>query len=322
MKPNGLIIPAEEKEHRRKKDFFTLEVGLIANIILAGFKTSIGVLAHSPALLADGINSTSDVAYYVVVAVFMRVAGKPPDDEHPYGHSQLESIGALVVGAFVVSTAIAIFWNSIDIFFDLISGVGEARHAAPIALWVALITIGLKMGLTYYTMRVGQQTSNPAVMALACDHRNDIYSAGAAAVGISLGLLGYRWVDPLAGALVSFIILHTGVTILRESTSDLMDTVPGRALNKQVQGLLKGISEVKRIDEINAHRFGPYLVINITVCVDGDLSVREGDRIATQVERVLEGNIELVRRVHVHYHPQISADFKPRITRINTNGDM
>jgi len=292
LKSNGLDIPSAEKEQRRKKDFFTLEVGLIANIILAGVKTSIGVLAHSPALLADGINSTSDVAYYVVVAV----------------HSQLESIGALVVGAFVVSTAIAIFWNSIDIFFDLLSGVVEVRRAAPIALWVALITIGLKIGLTVYTMRVGQQTSNPAVMALACDHRNDIYSAGAAAIGISLGLMGYRWVDPLAGALVSFIILHTGVTILRESTSDLMDTVPGRALNKQVQGLLKDIPEVKQIDEINAHRFGPYLVINITVCVDGNLSVREGDRIATRVEGVLGGNIELVRRVHVHYHPLIDAD--------------
>lgn len=311
MKPNGLVIPSEEKEYRRKKDFFTLEVGLIANIVLAGVKTSIGVLAHSPALLADGINSTSDVAYYVVVAFFMRVAGKPPDDEHPYGHSQLESIGALVVGAFVVSTAIAIFWNSIGILFDLLSGVVEVRHAAPIALWVALITIGLKIGLTFYTMRVGRQTNNPAVLALACDHRNDIYSAAAAAVGISLGLLGYRWVDPLAGALVSFIILHTGVTILRESTADLMDTVPGRVLNKQVQGLLKDIPEVKQIDEINAHRFGPYLVINITVCVDGDLTVGEGDRIATQVERLLEENIELVRRVHVHYHPLISIEKTP-----------
>ena len=116
---------------RQKKGFFTLECGLLANILLAALKTSIGVLAHSPALLADGINSTSDVAYYVVVGVFMRVAGKPPDDEHPYGHSQLESIGALVVGAFVVTTAIAIFWNSIDVMFDLFSGVNDVQRKPP-----------------------------------------------------------------------------------------------------------------------------------------------------------------------------------------------
>ena len=292
-----------ETDPRHKKGFFTLECGLFANILLAALKTSIGVLAHSPALLADGINSTSDVAYYVVVGVFMRVAGKPPDDEHPYGHSQLESIGALVVGAFVVTTAIAIFWNSIDVMFDLFSGVSDVQRTAPIALWVALFTIGLKILLTVYTMRIGNQTNNAAVLALAYDHRNDIYSATAAAVGILLGLLGYYWVDPLAGALVSFIVLRTGIEILRESTADLMDTVPGRALNKQVRSLLADIPQIKHIDEIQAHRFGPYLVINITICVDGELSVTEGDRIATQVERTLGKNIDYVRWVHVHYHP-------------------
>ena len=83
-------------------------VGLLSNLILAIIKSIVGVIGNSPALLADGINSTSDVAYYVAVSVFMRRARKPADEEHPYGHDQLESIGALVVGSFVITTAIAI----------------------------------------------------------------------------------------------------------------------------------------------------------------------------------------------------------------------
>ena len=90
------------------KTGFAVAFGLIANIGLAIVKTAVGILGHSPALLADGINSTSDVAYYVVVGIFMRESHKPPDAEHPYGHRQLESIAALIIGSFVITTAIAI----------------------------------------------------------------------------------------------------------------------------------------------------------------------------------------------------------------------
>ena len=292
-----------EHKPREKKGLLALKIGLAANVVLAAVKTSFGILAHSPALLADGINSTSDVAYYVVVWIFMRAAGKPPDDEHPYGHRQLESIGALVVGAFVITTAIAIFWNSINVLYDIFTGVSEYMGAAPIALWVALITIIIKVLLSIYSRRIGTTTSNAAILALASDQRNDIYASLAAAAGIMLDQMGFYWLDPLASALVAFVILRTGVMILRESTYELMDTIPGTTLNHQINSLLKNIPQIEEVEEIHAHRFGPYLVLNITVCVDGSISVREGDKIATAIERSLKNNIEFVASVHVHYHP-------------------
>jgi len=288
---------------RAKKGNQAVVIGLLTNLLLAGLKTSIGILGHSSALLADGINSTSDVAYYIVVSVFVRLANKPADDEHPYGHSQLESIGALVVGSFVITTAVAIFWGAINTIYELWIGEINYQGAAPLALWVALFTVVLKIFLTFYTRRIGRQTHNASIMALAYDHRNDIFSAGAAVIGITLGRLGYPWVDPFAGAIVSLVILRTGIAILRESTVDLMGTVPGKALREEIDEILAGDEQIKQIDEVQAHRFGPYLVINITVCVDGMLTVREGDQIATCVERELIANIVSVRRVHVHYHP-------------------
>ncbi len=94
---------------RDKKSLLAVNLGLGINVGLAALKTTIGVIGHSPALLAEGINSTSDVAYYVVASIFVRMANKPADDEHPYGHQQLESIAALVVGSFIVTTAVAVF---------------------------------------------------------------------------------------------------------------------------------------------------------------------------------------------------------------------
>lgn len=292
-----------EIRERKNKSMAAVTIGLAVNVLLAILKTSVGIVGHSPALLADGINSTSDAAYFLVVGVFIRLAGKPPDHEHPYGHRQLESIAALVVGAFVITTAVAIFWNAVDGIYDLYAGVSSFQGAAAITLWVALFTVVVKIIAAHLTQKTGQETENPAIVALAYDHRNDVFSALAAAAGISLGMAGYLWVDPLAGAVVSLFVLRTGIEILRESSDDLMDTVPGKALAERITRFVQPVPGVQQIEEIHAHRFGPYLVVNMTIGVDGSISVREGDDIACRVEQTLYRNIRLLRRVYVHYHP-------------------
>jgi len=192
-------------KQRNRKSILTVYVGLAANFFLAVLKTTIGIVGHSPALLADGINSTSDVAYGIVVSVFMKLSSKPPDDDHPYGHSQMESIAAVVVGAFVITTAIAIFWNSINNVYALYLGKGDFSGASVIALWVALFTVGIKILLTIWTLGIGRQTRNTAVLALGFDHRNDIFSALAATIGIFFGRLGYPWIDPLVPGLTHWL---------------------------------------------------------------------------------------------------------------------
>lgn len=283
-------------------------VGMGANVLLAILKASFGIIGCSPALLADGINSTSDVAYGVVVTVFLKLSGKPADHEHPYGHDQLESIAAVIVGAFVITTAIAIFWNTVNNVYELLTVTSDYGGASILALWVALFSIALKIGLTGWTYVIGKQTKNKAVIALAHDHRNDIFASLAAATGIFFGRMGFPWVDPLAGTVVSLIILHTGVEIIRSSSEDLMATLPGRQLAQDIRGLLQPLSGIEAVEEIHAHRFGPYLVVNLTIGVDGSLTVSQGDNIATEAEEALLANIEFMRRVYVHYHPARSAE--------------
>ncbi len=280
-----------------------VNAGLGANILLAALKTSIGVFGHSPALLADGINSASDVSYYIVVKIFMKLAGKPPDHEHPYGHTQLETIAALVVGSFIVATAVAIFFDAVNKVYDFFTGTSTFAGAEIIALWVALLTIVLKIVLTIATKRIGKRSHNAAILALAHDHRNDVISASGAAVGIFLGRIGFPFADPLVGGLVAFMVLRTGIQILRDSSADLMDAVPSQEIESQVRGIMAGIAEIRAVEEVHAHRFGPYLVLNVQIGVDGSIPVAEGDAIASRVETLLRTRIPMVIRSYVHYHP-------------------
>lgn len=296
-------IAPEERSHLSNQ---AVMLTLTANVLLALLKTIIGIVGHSTALLADGVNSTSDVVYNIVVTMFVRRAHQPADSEHPYGHTQLESVGALVVGAFVITTALTIFWNSVSSLFDLLSGDGGVERASVLALVIAVFTIILKIGLSFYSRRIGEKTQNPAIIALAQDHRNDIFSATAVVIGIVLSRMGYHWVDPAAGAVVAFVILRTGLGILSESTDDLMDTVPGDRLLTKVTEILEKIPSVRGIDTMQAHRFGQYLVINITIYVDGTLTIEQGDRISDQIEAQLADEIDYVRAVHVHFHAQRS----------------
>ena len=299
------FVPADSLEtlQRQKKAQTVVNLGLLWNIVLAVGKTVFGIFGHSTALLSDGINSTSDVAYYIVVKIFMKLAGRPPDPEHPYGPRQMESIAALTVGSFVITTAIAIFWTAVSNVFDQLSGRSDAGSASMGALAMGLFTVAIKIFLTIYTRAVGEKTGNLAIRALAFDHRNDVLSAASASLGIFLARQGLPWVDPLAGALVALLILRTGIGILRQSTDDLMDSVPSHYLDKKIRVILKKLPEIIQIEEIHAHRFGPYFVINLTIGIDGGMDVRSGDAIATRVEKVLSEKIEMVRKVYVHYHP-------------------
>jgi cation diffusion facilitator family transporter len=300
-------MDADRDGQRERRSLLAVDLGLAANALLAALKSILGVAGHSPALLADGINSVSDVAYSLVVRVLMVFARKPADAEHPYGHERLESIGALVVGCFVLATGVAVLLAAARQVWALASGASHSAGAEAYALWVALLTMALKLALWTLTARISRRTANPAVAALALDHRNDVLAAGAAAAGITLGRAGLPWADPAAAGLVALVILRTGISVLRESSNDLLGAQPGQPMARQIREWLLGVPGVREVQEVRAHSFGPFLVLNVTIGIDGTLSVAAGDAIADEVERVLHERVEFLRQVHVHYHPVGSA---------------
>lgn len=289
---------------RDKLTSLAVNLGLFSNVLLAALKTSIGIIGHSPALLADGINSSSDVVYYIAVKIFMKQAKKPADSEHPYGHRQLESIAAIVVGAFILTTGIAIFWESINKVYELVTQTEIGRSASHWALVIALGTFILKICLYYYTRRTVKKTHNPTLRALANDHLNDIMASLAVIVGVVMGRLGYYWMDPAAGAIVAIYIAKTGIEIIMDSSSELMDRLPDDEFTRELRDLTMQVHGVRGIEELGIHRFGPHYTISMTIAVAGELSIDQAHDISHKVEqRLLEHFDNGLRKVHIHYHP-------------------
>ena len=292
-----------EDSLRNRKISWIINIGLVSNLLLAIAKTTAGILGHSAALLADGINSTSDVVYYIFAKIFIGMSQKPADKEHPYGHKQFESIATIVIGAFIITTAIAVLWDAINKTFDYFAGNPDNLATGGYTLYIALISVVVKIVLAKISFGVAKKVNNSTVMAIAYDHRNDIISSLMAVIGIVMGKFGYYWVDPLAGALVALIILRTGISIINSSSQELMLTTPDDKIADQLKGIILRIPEVKEIEMIKATMHGPFMVINLIIGLDGAISVREGDAIATQVENALYKANEYIKEVHIHYHP-------------------
>ena len=282
----------------------TVNLGLVCNILLSVAKTTVGILGHSPALLADGVNSTSDMVYYIAVKIFMHQARKPADSEHPYGHRQLESISAIVVGAFILTTGIAIFWESVNKVYDILSGHQTGQGASYLALYIAAGTFILKIFLYYFTRNSTHKTGNPTLKALANDHLNDIMASVAVVVGIVLGKLGWFWMDPAAGAIVAIYIIKTGIGIILESSGELMDSFPDEEFKNDLRSIALSSEGVAMIEDLGIHRFGPYFMVHMTICVKGDITVDAGHIISENVERKLfERYPNELSKVMIHYHP-------------------
>ncbi len=294
--------------NRDKLTNLTVNLGLFSNVLLSILKTSIGILGHSAALLADGINSSSDVVYYIAVKIFMNQASKPADQEHPYGHRQLESISAIVVGAFILTTGIAIFWESINKVYEMVAHIETGRSASIWALVIALLTFMLKIYLYYFTRANVRKTNNPTLKALANDHLNDIMASVAVVVGVIMGRFGFYWMDPAAGAIVAIYIIKTGMGIIMETSQELMDSIPDEGFALELKQEALSVNGVQGIDELGFHRFGPYYTVNMSILVDGAISVDAGHVISHDVEkRLLEKFSTGLRQVHIHYHPERNA---------------
>ena len=297
MKENISIEKAE------KLSAFVVNLGLVYNAFLALCKTIFGILGNSAALLADGINSTSDVVYYIAVKIFLKVANKPADKEHPFGHKQMEFIAAIVVAAFIIVTAIIIAWNSISAFFEFMRGEEAYQNVRLITLFIAGFTLVSKVFLSIYTHKIGKKTKNPAISALAADHVNDIFASASVIVGISFALKGFYWVDPLAGLIVSVFIFKTGYEILKDSAEGIMHLAPTEEMRFLVVTTANDFREDIMIDSMLSHRYGNYYSLNLTIGINGEMSMNEADELADRFEKELMEKDRNLKYVFIHYHP-------------------
>ncbi|WP_067619572.1 cation diffusion facilitator family transporter [Alicyclobacillus acidiphilus] len=277
----------------------------VLNVLLAAAKGIVGVIASSDALIADAVHSASDLAGSVAVIIGLRIASKPPDEDHPYGHGKAELLAATIVAGLLVAASIEVGISSVTSFFH------PPKTPDMVAAYVALIAIVVKEFLFRYNYRLGKQMMSKSLMAQAYDHRSDVYSSLAALVGILLSIVGRRlgvhwlmYMDAAAGTFVALLVLKMAIDIAKDALRPLMDRVvleeenlaPYRQQVEQIEG-------VCAIDELRVRDHGQYVIVDIEISVDSRITVAEGHDIAAEVRQVLRSQFERVQDVFVHVNP-------------------
>lgn len=274
--------------------------GAFVNGVLALIKLITGVVGHSYALVADAVESMADIAGSLVVWSGIRVAHRPPDEDHPYGHGKAEPLAALVVSVMLVGAALGI----------AIEAVREIRtpHHSPAAytLWVLLGVIATKEILYRIGRTIARRSGSTAVLADAWHHRSDAITSLAAAIGISVALIGgerYAPADDWAALFASTVILFNAVRIARAPVGELMDVHPAEVTTR-VREVARDVEGVAAVEKILARKHGRRYLVDMHVEVDPELSVREAHRIAHDVKDAVRVRLPDVLDVLVHIEPE------------------
>lgn len=297
------------KESSRNIIFATW-VGIIVNIVLTILKAIGGLFSGSRALVADAAHSASDVVSSVVILFAVKIADKPPDEEHPYGHGKAENIASIIVALLLILVGVEISISSIKIFFG-------STPVAPttIALYILVISILLKEILFHYKYYVGKKYDSAALIADAWHHRSDSLSSLAALGGVGLAILGERFEidilvygDAVAGVIVSIIVIKVGYDLAKSSANVVLEKVlPKPEVKKYIKEVLK-IDGVKRVDELLARTHGRYIIIDLKISVNPDITVKKGHDIARETKDTLMKKYNEVENVLVHINPHLVDD--------------
>ena len=306
------LIEAEEKhsrspelQARREKEMTRITVvGMLSNIGLTVVKAVAGVLGNSVAMLADAVHSVSDLLTDFVTLWASKVSHKPRDADHPYGHGKFESLGALIISGLLVATGVGIGWHAIENMQLVMAGKGLG-HPTGIALIGAIVSIAVKELIYQATMKVGNKYDSKVIKANAWHHRSDAVSSVVALVGVVGGMLELPIVDPIAGLLVSGLIVKAAVELAWDSLKDLTDQNVSTAVLQQVERILSEMTGegVVGWHQLRGRRMGPYMILDVHIEVSPKLSVTVSHQIAEKVRRHIMDRLPAVSEVLVHIDP-------------------
>jgi cation diffusion facilitator family transporter len=287
-----------------QKGLMAAGIGMAVNVVLAIVKIVTGIVGNSYALIADGIESTTDIISSLVVWTGLKISSLPADEDHPYGHGKAESIAGMVVALALLAAAVFIAVQSLR---EIIT-----PHHAPawFTLLVLALVIATKETLYRFVFKVGAELTSTAVKGDAWHHRSDAITSAAAFVGISIALVGgkgYEAADDWAALFACTIILFNGYRIFRAALNEIMDAAPPDTLQTQIRQLASSVPGVVRIEKCRARKSGLGLFVEIHIEVDGTLSVQRGHEIAHQVSDHLKSSSLSIQHVVAHVEPAVAV---------------
>jgi cation diffusion facilitator family transporter len=275
-------------------------LGLAANGILTTAKFVAGILGHSYALIADAVESLADIVSSVIVWRGLRLAAEPADEDHPYGHGKAEPLAAAIVSVMLL---VAAFWIAIEAFH----GIAQPHPTpAPFTLLVLLVVIAIKESLFRFVLRESMLVESSAVHTDAWHHRSDAITSLAAAIGISVALIGgqgYEAADDVAAIVAAGIIAWNGWRLLRPALNELMDRAPGREMIERIRRIGETVPGVEQIEKCLVRKSGYNYYVDLHVEVNPQMTVQRSHDIAHEVKDKIRSEVHTVRDVLIHIEP-------------------
>ena len=294
-----------EKSSREKGIYKVTIAGSIVNFLLLVFKFFAGIAGHSAAMLADAVHSLSDFITDIVVIVFVRIAGKPEDKGHDYGHGKYETLATAIIGLLLLCVGFGIFWNGASSIYTFLRG-GQLESPGVVALVAALVSIVSKEILYQYTVIQGKKLNSQAVIANAWHHRSDALSSIGTAIGIGGAiLLGDHWrvLDPVAAVVVSFFIMKVSVRLLIPCVDELLEKSLPEDVEKEIEQTVLSFPGVSQPHHLRTRRIGNYYAIELHVRMDGKITLEEAHSTATAIENKLKEMFGKGTHVGIHVEP-------------------
>lgn len=273
-------------------------IGFWVNAILMIFKLGAGYWGRSDAVFADGIESACDFVAIFSTIVALKLGRKPFDEKHPYGHGRAENLAAIFISLVIAATGAWIMVNSVHTIIDL-----DFKKPAWIAVLAAFCTILIKEWLYRFTQKTAKRLDSPALLAMAKDHHKDAVTSLSTLVGVVGAFFGWGIMDPLAAGLTSLFILHIGYQTFRDAAHDLMDGSAPQDFIAKVTHLVEEVERVEHVHGIRARRSGQYMIIDLKLDMDPNMTVKESHAVATQVKKLIFESFANVGDVMIHINP-------------------
>ncbi|CAN6289462.1 unnamed protein product [Urochloa humidicola] len=317
-------------------------LGLAADVALTAGKAFTGYLSGSTAIVADAAHSLSDIVLSGVALLSYRAAKAPKDKEHPYGHGKFESLGALGISSMLLVTSGGIAWHAFEVLQGVISSapdiIGNTLHAHDnhsssghhhgidlehpvLALSMTTLAISVKEGLYWITKRAGEKEGSGLMKANAWHHRADAISSVVALVGVGGSILGLPLLDPLAGLVVSGMILKAGIQTGYESVLELVDAAVDPSLLQPIRETILKVDGVKGCHRLRGRKAGTSLYLDVHIEVYPFLSVSAAHDIGETVRHQIQKEHNQVAEVFIHIDPSYSMGPSMNLNRTLNNSD-
>lgn len=272
---------------------------IIWNVILTVIKILAGILGKSNAMIADGVHSASDIISSIGVLIGSYVSSRPGDKEHNYGHEKAETLVSFMLSILLIIVSISIGIQAIQSLFNL----DGLQVPTLLPLIVSVISILIKEYQYRITIKVAKKINSPALKADAWHHRSDALSSIAAFIGIGGAILGFKALDPIASIVVAIFVAKVGIEILLGSINELMDVSVDEEQESQITEIANSTEGVKKLGNLRTRKHGAMAYVDLTICVEGSLTVTQGHDIANKLEKRVINEMEFVKGITVHVDP-------------------